>query len=105
MQTDSIQNLFGFQDLGAREVVADFHGGMFSSDAGGLILRKVAVATDLLRQCSSCFHDYRNQMKHSTGKARAAATHSEPSTSVPRRRPCRRASFPYAVKLSTIPSV
>jgi len=61
MQTDCIPNLFGFQDLGARKVVADFDGGMISSDAGGLILREVAVATDLLRQFSSCFLDYRNQ--------------------------------------------
>lgn len=61
MQTDCSPNLFGFQDLGARKVVADFDGGMISSDAGGLILREVAVATDLLRQFSTCFLDYRNQ--------------------------------------------
>ncbi len=61
MQTDCIPNLFGFQDLGARKVVADFDGGMISSDAGGLILREVAIASDLLRQFSSCFLDYRNQ--------------------------------------------
>ena len=61
MQTDCSPNLFGFQDLGSRKVVAGFDGGMISSDAGGLLLREVAVATDLLRQFSRCFIDYRNQ--------------------------------------------
>jgi hypothetical protein len=61
MQTDCIPNLFGFQDLGSRKVVAGFDGGMISSDAGGLLLREVALATDLLRQLSTCFMDYRNQ--------------------------------------------
>jgi len=60
-ETDCIPNLFGFQDLGSRTVVAAFDGGMISSDAGGLLLREVAVATDLLRQFSTCFLDYRNQ--------------------------------------------
>jgi hypothetical protein len=60
MQTKCIPNLFGFQDLGTRKVVAGFNGGMISSDAGGLLLREVAVATDLLRQFSTCFYDYRD---------------------------------------------
>jgi hypothetical protein len=41
--------------------VAAFDGGMISSDAGGLLLREVAIATDLLRQFSTCFLDFRNQ--------------------------------------------
>jgi len=61
MQTHCIPNLFGFQDLGQRKVLASFDGGMISSDAGGLLLREVAVATDLLRQFSECFLDYRKQ--------------------------------------------
>ena len=61
MQTECIPNLFDFQDLGTRKVVAGFDGGMISSDAGGLLLREVAVATDLLRQFSTCFYDYRDQ--------------------------------------------
>jgi len=61
MQTECIPNLFGFHDLGRRRVVADFDGGMISSDAGGLLLREVAAATDLLRQFSDCFIDYRKQ--------------------------------------------
>ena len=31
------------------------------TDAGGLLLREVAVASDLLRQFSTCFLDCRNQ--------------------------------------------
>jgi hypothetical protein len=61
MQTHCIPNLFAFQDLGDRKVVADFDGGMISSDAGGLLLRQVALATGFLRQFSGCFMDYRNQ--------------------------------------------
>ena len=61
MQTDCTPNLFGFQDLGSRKVVAGFDGGMISSDAGGLLLRELAITTDLLRQFSTCFLDYRNQ--------------------------------------------
>ena len=61
MQTDCNSNLFGFQDLGQKKVIADFEGGTISSDAGGLLLREVAVATDYLRDFSSCFYDYRNQ--------------------------------------------
>jgi len=60
MQTDCTSNLFGFQDLGARKVVASFDGGMISSDAGGLLLREVALSTDLLRQFSRGFLDYRD---------------------------------------------
>jgi len=61
MQTDCIPNLFGFQDLGARKVVAAFDGGMISSDAGGLLLREVALSTGLLRQFSEGFLDYRDR--------------------------------------------
>jgi hypothetical protein len=61
MQTDCIPNLFGFEDLGSRTVVAGFDGGMISSDTGGLLLREVAIATDLLRQFSNYFLHYRNQ--------------------------------------------
>jgi len=61
MQTDCIPNLFGFQDLGSRKVVASFDGGMISADAGGLLLREVAAATDVLRQFSDCFLDCRKQ--------------------------------------------
>lgn len=61
MHTDCNPNLFGFQDLGHRKVVAAFDGGMISSDAGGLLLREVALTTGYLRQFADCFSDFRNQ--------------------------------------------
>ena len=61
MQTDCIANLFGFQDLGERKVLASFDGGMISSDAGALLLREVALTTDYLRQFADCFSDFRDQ--------------------------------------------
>jgi len=60
MHTDCTPDLFGFQDLGSRKVVAAFDGGLISSDAGGLLLREVAAATGLLRQFAACFHDRRD---------------------------------------------
>ncbi len=60
MQSECTSDLFGFQDLGTRKVVAAFDGGTISSDAGGLLLREVALTTDLLRQFSTCFLDLRN---------------------------------------------
>jgi hypothetical protein len=61
MQTNCIPNLFGFQDLGQRKVIASFNGGMISSDAGALLLREVALTTDYLRQFAACFSDFRDQ--------------------------------------------
>jgi len=61
MQTDCSPNLFGFQDLGQRKVVASFDGGMISSDAGGLLLREVALSSGYLREFAGCFSDFRDQ--------------------------------------------
>jgi hypothetical protein len=61
MQTDCNPDLFGFQDLGQRKVVASFDGGMISSDAGGLLLREVALSSGYLRQFAGCFTDFRDQ--------------------------------------------
>ena len=61
MQTECNPELFGFQDLGRRKVVAGFDGGMISSDAGGLLLREVALATGYLGEFARCFADFRDQ--------------------------------------------
>jgi hypothetical protein len=55
-----ITTLFGFQDLGIRQVVAAFDGGKVSSDAGGLLLREVEGKFRFLEQFSHCFTDYRD---------------------------------------------
>jgi hypothetical protein len=49
-----------FQDLGERKVVADFSGGLLSTDAGALLLRQVDAHLGLTRKLAECFQDGRN---------------------------------------------
>jgi len=49
-----------FQDLGSRQVVADFSGGTLSSDGGVLFLRQVDQHLGLSRTLASCFSDQRD---------------------------------------------
>ena len=49
-----------FQDLGARKVVADFSGGMLSSDGGVLFLRQIDRGLGVSRSLAACFHDQRD---------------------------------------------
>src|SRR5436190_8214644 len=49
-----------FQDLGARKVVADFTGGMLSSDAGALLLRQIDLQLGLTAELARCFLDQRD---------------------------------------------
>ena len=51
-----------FQDLGSREVVADFSGGTLSSDGGALLLRQVDANLGLTGQLAECFADERQQV-------------------------------------------
>jgi len=53
--------LFAFQDLGSRKVVADFSGGHLSSDGGLLLMRQLDSSLDLTRSLASCFKDRRDQ--------------------------------------------
>ncbi len=50
-----------FDDLGPRQVQADFSGGTLSSDAGALFLRQVDRNLGLTRALAQCFGDGRNQ--------------------------------------------
>ena len=52
--------LFGFQDLGSRQVVAAFDGGKISSDGGSLLLREVEEKFHFLDQFATCFTDHRD---------------------------------------------
>lgn len=61
MKTDCMQKKFDFQELGKREVVAQFNGGTISTDAGALLLREVEHGKGILKQFSRSFTDYRNQ--------------------------------------------
>jgi hypothetical protein len=49
-----------FQDLGRRKVVADFSGGMLSSDGGVLLLRQVDRSLGLSPALAACFDDGRD---------------------------------------------
>ena len=59
--TDCNEQRWLFQELGNRKVEVDFGGGYLSSDGGGLILRELERHSDLLRDFSGCFVDYRDQ--------------------------------------------
>jgi hypothetical protein len=49
-----------FEDLGPRQVVADFTGGDLSSDGGVLLLRQIDQGLGLSRTLAACFHDTRD---------------------------------------------
>ena len=63
MKTEYIQTTFHFEELGKRQVVAQFNGGAISSDAGGLLLREVEHGKGIIDRFSNCFTDYRDQDK------------------------------------------
>ena len=58
--TQCNRNRLHFQGHGRREVVAQFDGGMITSDAGGLLLREVNEAFGVIRKFASCFRDHRD---------------------------------------------
>jgi hypothetical protein len=51
-----------FDDLGTRQVQADFSGGTLSSDGGVLLLRQVDRALGACKALASCFTDKRNPL-------------------------------------------
>ena len=58
--TDCVSQPLLFDNLGSRQVVADFSGGYVSSDGGLLLLRQTNSSLGLTRQLSGCFHDGRD---------------------------------------------
>ena len=50
-----------FQDLGSRNVVADFSEGHLSGDGGVLLLRQIDQGLGVSRAVAQCFHDQRDQ--------------------------------------------
>jgi Transposase DDE domain group 1 len=60
MQTECSANDIDFGRAGGRRVVADFDGGMVSSDAGALLLGETDKAISLVERFSACFRDQRN---------------------------------------------
>jgi Transposase DDE domain group 1 len=60
MQTECSANDIDFGRAGSRRVVADFDGGMVSSDAGALLRGETDKAIGLVERFSACFWDSRN---------------------------------------------
>jgi len=60
--TDCKEQPLLFQDLGSRQVVADFSGGTLSSDGGVLLLRQVDASLGLTHRLAQCFSDARRQV-------------------------------------------
>jgi hypothetical protein len=77
--TDCKQQALLFQDLGPRQVVADFSGGTLSSDGGVLFLRQVDCSLGLTRRLAACFRDQRHQVfvEHSVEELLAQRLYAE----------------------------
>src|SRR5882757_9200480 len=59
MPTECIPDLFGFEPVERREVVAAFDAGAITSDAGALLLGATDRAIKMMDRFASCFHDVR----------------------------------------------
>ena len=46
-------------DLGGRQLVWNYQGGTITSDAGGLLLKRVEQRTRIVARFAACFTDYR----------------------------------------------
>jgi hypothetical protein len=67
MPTQCSRDLFGYEVVGGRQVVAAFDGGDNTSDAGGLLLGATDRAIGLVGRFAACFVD---------GRARAQIEHT-----------------------------
>ena len=54
--------LFSFNELGSRQVIADFSAGYLSSDGGMLFLRQIDEGLGISRSLARCFYDGRNPL-------------------------------------------
>jgi hypothetical protein len=61
MPTECSRDLFGFEPVEGREVVAAFDGGAITSDAGALLLGATDRAIRMTERFAACFHDVRRQ--------------------------------------------
>jgi hypothetical protein len=69
MPTQCSRDLFGYEAVEGRRVVAAFDGGEVTSDAGGLLLGATDRAIGLMARFAACFDDDRvqAQVEHSVG--------------------------------------
>ena len=61
MQAERIADVFGFEAVEGRDVVAAFDGGAITSDAGGLLLGATERALKMVDRLARCFVDRRSQ--------------------------------------------
>ena len=61
MQTECILDMFGFEAVEGRQVIAAFDGGAITSDAGALLLGATDRAVRMVDRLASCFVDRRSQ--------------------------------------------
>jgi hypothetical protein len=59
MQTECSADLFGFERVEGRDVVAAFDAGAMTSDAGALLLKATDRAIRMMSRFAACFHDTR----------------------------------------------
>ena len=62
MQTECSASEMDFGRAGGRRVVADFDGGMVSSDAAALLLGEADKSIRLVERFAACFQDFRNPL-------------------------------------------
>ena len=60
--TECTQSRFEFAGPGRRHVVAQFDGGVMSSDGGALLLRQTDRRLNLLARAAACFDDHRDPL-------------------------------------------
>ena len=60
--TECNQSRFEFAGPGRRQVVAQFDGGVMSSDGGALLLRRTDRRLNLLGRAAACFDDHRDPL-------------------------------------------
>jgi len=60
MKTQCNQQSFTFQAQNGRDVVANFDGGVISTDGGSLLLREVERLTGIIADFAACFTDHRD---------------------------------------------
>ena len=61
MQTECTPDIFGFEAVEGRQVIAAFDGGAITSDAGALLLGATDRAIGMMERFAGCFHDERRQ--------------------------------------------
>ena len=73
MPTECSRDLFGFEVVEGRQVVAAFDGGAVTSDAGALLLGATDRAIGLIERFAGCFDDGRARRRSSTAIATMVA--------------------------------